>query len=97
MFLGVFGAAITAFAADGLGTVSIPKTGQPSSAVPFVIGGVALVAAIVCVVMSKKSKKSPDENVSSDYINEEQVEQGLGLFTSKKEDSFIEKPEETED
>ena len=43
--------------------------------------------------MSKKSKKTSDENISSDYIEEEQVENGLKFFTSKKEDEFIEKPD----
>lgn len=96
MLLGVFGVALTAFATDGI-IVSIPKTGQPSSTVPFVIGIVALAAAIICVVMSKKSKNKSDENVSSDYIEEEQVENGLKFFTSKKEDKFVEKPEDKEE
>lgn len=95
MLLGVFGAAISAFAADEIFSVNtIPATGQPSSKVPFIIGGIALVAAIICVILSKKSKKISDENVDDDFIKEEEVENGLNFFTSKKEDSFIEKPEE---
>ncbi len=96
MLLGVFGAALTAFATDGVVT-SLPETGQPSSVVPFTIGIVALVAAIICAVMSKKNKKSSDENVSADYIEEEQVENGLKFFTSKKDDKFIEKPDNKEE
>ncbi len=95
MFLGVFGAAISAFATDGISSnTSIPKTGQPSSYVPMIVGGIALIAAIVCVILSKKSKKSEDEGIDSDYIKEEEVEKGLNFFTSRKEDTFIEKPEE---
>ena len=92
MLLGVFGAAISAFATDGL-VVSLPETGQSSSFIPFTVGVAALIAAVICVVMSKKSKKTSDENISSDYIEEEQVENGLKFFTSKKEDEFIEKPD----
>ena len=95
MLLGVFGVALTAFATDGI-VVSVPKTGQRSSFIPFTVGIVALISAIICAVMSKKNKKKPDENVSSDYIKEEQVEQGLKFFTSKKEDVFVEKPDDKE-
>ena len=96
MLLGVFGVALTAFATEGI-VRSLPETGQPSSFIPFLIGIVALIAAIICAVMSKKNKKSSDENVSSDYIEEEQVENGLKFFTSKKEDTFIEKPDNSDE
>lgn len=98
MLLGVFGAAISAFATDGVvNTMSIPVTGQRSATVPVIIGIIALIAAIICIVISKKSKKVSDDNSDSDYILEEQVEKGLTLFTSKKEDTFIEKPQNKEE
>jgi DNA integrity scanning protein DisA with diadenylate cyclase activity len=61
------------------------------------IGIIALIAAIICIVISKKSKKVSDDNSDSDYILEEQVEKGLTFFTSKKEDTFIEKPQNKEE
>ena len=98
MFLGVFGVAITAFALENsISVYENPATGQPSSVVPVVIGGVAFIAAIICVALSKKSKKNTDDNIDSDYINEENVENNLKFFTSKKADTFIEKPEHTEE
>ncbi len=95
MLLGVFGAAISAFAAGDMGVSShIPAMGQPSSKVPIIVGCLALIAAIVCIVISKKSKKaSSDDNPDKDYITENDVEKGLNFFTSKKEDTYIEKPE----
>ncbi len=97
MLLGVFGAAISAFALEN--TIHVyenPATGQPSSVVPIVIGIVAFIAAIICVVLSKKSSKITDDNVDSDYIEEENVEKNLKFFTSKKADNFIEKPDNSE-
>ncbi len=98
MFLGVFGAAISAFALENTQAVyPNPATGQPTSLVPIIIGVLALAAAIVCVILSKKSRKNTDENIDSDYIEEENVENNLKFFTSKKADTFIEKPEQTEE
>ncbi len=98
MLLGVFGAAISAFATDGIvNTVSIPVTGQRSALIPIVIGIVALISAIICIVKSKKNEKELYESSEDDYIKEEQVEKGLTFFTSKKEDTFIEKPENKEE
>lgn len=98
MFLGVFGAAISAFAAESVvNTASIPVTGQRSTWVPIVIGIVALIAAIICIVKSKKNEKELYRSSDDDYIKEEQVEKGLTFFTSKKEDTFIEKPENKEE
>ncbi len=96
MLLGVFGAVISAFAVgDVIEKTAIPQTGQPSSYVPMIVGGIALIAAIICVILSKKTKKNADEGIDTDYINEEDVEKGLNFFTSRKEDTFIEKPEES--
>ena len=98
MLLGVFGAAISAFALENPVSVSHnPATGQPSSIVPIVVGVIAFLAAIICIVLSKKSKKSSGESVESDYITEENVEQNLNFFTSKKADTFVEKPEESKE
>lgn len=98
MLLGVFGAAISAFALESTITVyENPATGQPSSFVPIIIGVVAFIAAIVCVVLSKKSGKNTEDNVESDYIEEESVEENLKFFTSKKADNFVEKPDNTEE
>ncbi len=95
VLLGGFGAAISAFAA-GNGYVSnvVPATGQRSSLVPFIVGGIALLAAIICVVLSRKSKNAHGDNVNADYIKEDEVENGLNFFTSKKEDTFVEKPKD---
>lgn len=95
VLLGGFGAAISAFAAGGgyVSTVA-PSTGQRSSLVPLIVGGIALAAAITCVILSAKSKKAHGDNVNADYIKEDEVENGLNFFTSKKEDTFVEKPEE---
>lgn len=92
VLLGGFGAAISAFAAD-VGYVA-PSTGQRSSLVPLIVGGIALAAAITCVILSAKSKKNHGDNVNADYIKEDEVENGLNFFTSKKEDTFVEKPED---
>lgn len=98
MLLGVFGAAISAFALENsISVYENPATGQPSSVVPIVIGVVAFLVAIICVALSKKSRNNTDDNVDSDYIDEENVENNLKFFTSKKADTFIEKPEKTED
>ncbi len=97
MLLGVFGAAISAFALENMPSVPHnPATGQPSSFVPIVIGVVAFIAAIICVILSKKGKRNVIENPDSDYIEEENVEKNLKFFTSKKNDTFIEKPEQTD-
>lgn len=98
MLLGVFGAAISAFALENsIPVYENPVTGQPSSVVPIVIGIVAFFAAIICVALSKKSRNNTDDNVDSDYIDEENVENNLKFFTSKKDDVFLEKSEQTED
>ena len=98
MLLGVFGAAITAFATDGIvNTVSIPVTGQRSTVIPIVLGIIALISVIICIVKSKKTDKGSVESTDDDYIKEEQVEKDLTFFTSKKEDTFIEKPENKEE
>ncbi len=95
MLLGIFGAIIPAFAAEYVSSYDeIPFTGQPSSVIPFIIGGIALVAAVICVILSKKEKKSSSENIDADYIKEDDVERGLNFFQSKKEDFYFEKPEE---
>lgn len=97
MLLGVFGAAISAFALENAQPVyANPATGQPSSVIPIVIGIIAFVAAVICVVLSKKNSQNTDENVNSDYIEEENVEKNLKFFTSKKADTYVEKPEQTE-
>ena len=77
--------------------VSIPVTGQRSTLIPVIIGIVALISAIICIVKSKKNEKKLYDNSDADYIREEQVEKDLTFFTSKKEDTFIEKPEEKEE
>ena len=88
MLLGVFGAAITAFATDGIvNNASIPVTGQRSTVIPIVLGIIALISVIICVVKSKKTDKGSSESTDDDYIKEEQVEKDLTLFTSKKEDT----------
>lgn len=98
MLLGVFGAAISAFALENTQSIpNNPATGQPSSMVPVIVGLVAFVAAIICVVISKKGKKHIDENPDSDYIEEEKVENSLKFFTSKMNDTFIEKPEQSDE
>lgn len=98
MLLGVFGAAISAFALENTQSVIYnPETGQQSSLIPIIVGIVALVAAIVCVALSKKSKKEVADNPDSDYIEEEKVEKNLEFFTSKKNDTFVEKPEQSDE
>lgn len=99
MLLGVFGIAITTFAAGGDYPLNyIPATGQDEnvSLIPIVIAIISLVAIAAClvsviigVVFSKKKKdnSSPED----DYIKVEQVEESLNFFTSKKEDTFMEK------
>lgn len=99
MVLGVLGGAISTFAIDSdYVAQSIPKTGQTSMKLPIIIAVISLLAVILCIVMSPKKKtKKPQENVENDYINEDDVESGLNFFTSKKQDVYIEKPEENEE
>ncbi len=97
MALGVLGGAISAFAADADAlSQPIPATGQNSAMLPIIIAVISFLAVILCVVMSpkKKKKKKNQENIENDYIKEEDVESGLNFFTSKKQDVYIEKPEE---
>lgn len=99
MLLGVFGAAISAFAATDIQvSYSNPATGQRNPIVPVIIGIIAFLAAVVCLIISKKGKKNTSDDAESDYIEEENVEKNLNFFTSKKPDTFVEKPEdESED
>ena len=94
MLLGVFGVAITAFAADEnvMLTSAIPATGQKSSKVPIIVAVISLLVAIICVILTPKKKAK--EDVESDYIKEEEVESGLNFFTSRKQDVFMVKPED---
>lgn len=97
MVLGVLGGAISAFALDTEAvSQTIPATGQSSAVIPIIIAVVSFLGVILCVVMSpkKKKKKKPQENIEDDYIDEADVETGLNFFTSKKQDVYIEKPEE---
>lgn len=95
MLLGVFGATISAFAiGDEALSSPNPATGQPVSWVPIIVGSVALIVAIICVVLSKKSKNAPEENIEKDYIKEDEIETGLNFFTSKKDDIVVAMPEE---
>lgn len=95
MVLGVFGAAISAFAIDDNTLMSAnPATGQPISWTPIIVGVIALVVAIICVVLSKKNNKPVDENVEKDYINEDDVESGLHFFTSRKDEIIVQKTED---
>lgn len=96
MVIGVFGAAISAFAIDGESAVTAnPATGEPISWPPIIIGGVALIVAVICLALSKKTKKSDvEEDVDKDYINEEEVESGLNFFTSKVDNVIVQKQEE---
>lgn len=96
MVIGVFGAAISAFAVSPDVVISEnPATGQPVSWTPIIVGAVALIVAIICVVLSKKKNNVTEENIEKDYINEEEVESGLNFFTSKKDDIVVKESEET--
>lgn len=98
MVLGVFGAAISAFAiGDDVAVNANPATGQPISWTPIIIGIVALLVAIICVALSKKNNNVPEENIDKDYINEDEVETGLNFFTSKKDDVVVQEAEESAD
>ncbi len=96
MVLGVFGAAISSLAAsEDVIVASIPATGQRDTTLPIIIAVASLLVAIICVIMAPKKKKKPVENVENDYIEEDAVERGLNFFTSRKEDVYIEMPEDT--
>ena len=97
MLLGVLGGAISAFAADSeVFAQPIPATGQKSATIPIIIAVISFLGIMLCVIMSpKKKKKKPQENIEDDYIKEDDIESGLNFFTSKKQDVYIEKPEET--
>ena len=98
MVLGVLGGAIQAFAleADSL-SQPLPETGQNPATIPIIIAVVSFLGVILCIVMSpkKKKKKKPQETIENDYIRESDIETGLNFFTSKKQDVYMEKPEET--
>ncbi len=95
MVLGVFGAAISAFAiSEDVVTSNIPSTGQKDTTLPIIIAVVSLLVAIICVIMAPKKKKKTVENVEDDYIEVDAVERGLNFFTSRKEDVYMEMPED---
>lgn len=98
MLLGIFGAAISAFAAESVIKTEtvIPATGRNLPIPPMIIGGIALLVAIICVILSKKNKNSADSS-ETDFIDEDEIEKSLMFFKSRKDDAFLEKSETEEE